>query len=306
MENYNTENTTQHNVNYYKLTKEYLQKQYAKLSEKEIGILCREVIFAPENYQVAVNDKPVSIKSIRQNLANFIENDASTKNFIPYSLDASIADLIEQSSCETSSMNEYYRWMNVTSEIVSHSNSSNVTHKDLDERNGFLRMSYDREAEILLCLALYQGANNEQNKPKIDLLRFKLARLREMRSIVSNTTNHTKRKFRPTKEMIEKYKAYLQKISNEIYISFDINLNLKLNDRQSDYDDLDEKYSHLESVQAYILYVMRTYELPKADRELTQENVKDNVNESDRNNAKELSLAEIKNLTSLSRDSLEI
>jgi len=298
MKNYNTENTVQHTANYYKLVRNHLQKQYAKLSEKEVGVLCRETVFAPENYQVEINQKPVSIKSVRQNLADFIERDASAKNFIPYSLDASIADLIEQSSCETSSMNEYYRWISATSEIIRNTSDSNVTHKDLDERNGFLKMSYDREAEILLCLALYQGANAEQNKEKIDMLRFKLARLREMRSIVSNTTNHTKRKFKLTKEMIEKYKAYIKKISNELYISFDINLNLKLNDNQSDYEDLDEKYSHLSSVQAYILYVMRTYELPKADRELTQDNVK--------NNSNEISLSNTKSLTSLSRDSLEV
>lgn len=298
MENYNTENAVQYNTNYYKLVKSHLQKQYTKLSEKEIGILSRETVFAPNTYQIEIADKPVSIKSVRQNLADFIDRDASARNFIPYSLDASIADLIEQSSCETSSMNEYYRWISATAEIINHSHDNNITHKDLDERNSFLKMSYDREAEILLCLALYQGSNIEQNRAKIDLLRFKLARLREMRSMVSNTTNTLKRKRKITKEMIQRYKEYLKKISNEIYISFDINLNLKLNDNQSDYDDLDEKYSHLASVQAYILYVMRRLELPKETRELDQTNVKSNT--------EELSLSNTKPIASLSRDSLEI
>ena len=40
---------------------------------------------------------------------------------------------------------------------------------------------YDREAEILLCLSLYEGAGAEINREKINMLRFKLARLREMR-----------------------------------------------------------------------------------------------------------------------------
>ena len=298
MENMNNEYAVQHNTNYYKLVKNNLQKQYTKLSEKEIGVLARETVFAPDTYQVEITDKPVSIKNVRKNLADFIERDAATRNFIPYSLDASIADLIEQSGCETSSMNEYYRWIGATADILRHTHDDNITHHDLDERNGFLKMSYDREAEMLLCLALYEGANKEANKEKIDMLRFKLARLREMRSIVSNTTNHIKRKVRTTKELIRKYREHLEKISQEIYISFDINLNLKLNDNKSDYADLDEAYSHLTSVQAYILYVMRMYELPKQDRELTQNNVK--------NNTEELSLSNIKTVTSASRDSLEI
>ena len=305
MEDYNMEDTVQYTANYHKLARAHLQKQYAKLSEKEIGILCREAIFAPEDYQTEIADKSVAIKSVRQSLADFIERDASSRNFIPYSLDASIADLIEQSSCETSSMNEYYRWVSATAEIIRHTGDSNVTHHDIDERNGFLKMSFDREAEILLCLALYQGSNSPQNKEKIDVLRFKLARLREMRTMVANTNSHTKRKFRPTREMIQKYREYLKKISNEIYISFDINLNSKLNENKSDYEDLDEKYSHLESVQAYILYIMRRYELPKDNRVLAQEQDKTLTQEEVKDKSKELSLAEVKSAASLSRDSME-
>ena len=63
-----------------------------------------------------------------------------------------------------------------------------VTESDASERSEFITMSYDRESEILLCLALYESAGREKNRGKIDMLRFKLARLREMRSIVRNTS----------------------------------------------------------------------------------------------------------------------
>ncbi|MGM9673507.1 MAG: hypothetical protein ACI3XV_07860, partial [Bacteroidaceae bacterium] len=92
----------------------------------------------------------------------------------------------------TSSMNEYYRWISATSEIVQKTSDNDVTEQDIAERHDFLNMAYNREAEILLCLALYEAAGTEANKEKIEMLKFKLARLREMRSIVSNTTDRVK------------------------------------------------------------------------------------------------------------------
>jgi len=260
-------------TNYYKLIKKNLEKQNPNLSEKETAVLCRETVFAPNSYKTEINEKPVPITAVRQNLADFIERDNSSKDFIPYSLDAQIADLIEQSSCETSSMNEYYRWVGVTSEIVRNTSDGQVTHRDLNERKTFINMSYDREAEILLCLALYQGAGAEQNREKIDILRFKLARLREMRSIVSNTQNHLEYKRKRFKETLSYYSEYCKKLSQEVYNSCDMNLNLKLNINLPLDEDLDENYPHLEYLQASVLYMMRMLDLPNTQNQRTENNV---------------------------------
>lgn len=72
-------------------------------------------------------------------------------------------------------MNEYYRWISATADIVRHTGDGEVTESDASERSEFITMSYDRESEILLCLALYESAGREKNRGKIDMLRFKLA-----------------------------------------------------------------------------------------------------------------------------------
>lgn len=257
--------------NYYKVIRTHLQKQYPALSEEEKNALCRETVFAPRDYKTEINDKPVAISTVRQTLADFIERDTSEKNFIPYSLDASIADLIEQSCCETSSMNEYYRWVSATSDIVSHTTDGDVTYHDIAERKNFINMSFDREAEILLCLALYQASGTNLNKEKIDLLRFKLARLREMRHIVVNTTNRVNKKSKKIKELASAYAEYCKKLSQEVYTSFDINLKL-LNINHNMGEDLDDNYSYLSDLQSSVLRMMRMLEMPKVQNERVESN----------------------------------
>lgn len=258
---------TQPSVNYYKAIKVHLQKQYRNISEQENATLCREIVFAPQKYDTEINQKTVSIASVRANLADFIERDAAAKDFIPYSLDAQLADLIEQSSCETSSMNEYYRWVSATAEIISHTSDGEVTDQDISERKNFINMSFDREAEILLCLALYQASGREHNKDKIEILRFKLARLREMRSMVSNTTNYVQKKSNDLQKLVRTYEEYCQKISQEVYTSFAVNLTMHILPLS---EDLDENYSHLDYLQSNVLYMMRILEKPKTQNEHTE------------------------------------
>jgi len=246
----------QHTPNYYSIIKKHLNRQYPSISDEENAALCREVIFAPKDYPVEVNGKQTEIADVRTNLADFIERGSAEKNFIPYSLDAEIADLIEHTNCETSSMNEYYRWISATNEIVRNTSDGDVTEHDISERREFITMSYDRESEILLCLALYEAAGAENNKEKINLLKFKLARLREMRSIVSNTTDRVK----INKDKLHLYCEYCNRLLGLNYNNpenFNLKLNLNINDKE---EDLSDDYSYLEHLKRVILYMMRKFE----------------------------------------------
>ncbi len=247
------------NVNFYKVIKRHLKKQYPDSSEKELACLCREVVFAPKSYTVEIKDTPTEINVVRENLADYIEQKTAETSFIPYSLDAEIADLIESTNCETSSMNEYYRWINVTSEILQNSSKCHITEEDIAGRNEFLDMSHARESEILLCLALYEAAGIENNKEKINMLRFKLARLREMRSIVRNTPSQVTR----CNECDNKLQAHLAHIKElqkqKVNFNENINLNLKLNINHNE-EECKEDYSYLEHLRGIILYIMRKIE----------------------------------------------
>ncbi len=246
----------QHTPNYYGIIKKHLNRQYPKISEEENAALCREVIFAPKEYPVEIDGKPMKIADIRTNLADFIERGSAEKNFIPYSLDAEIADLIEHTNCETSSMNEYYRWISATNEIVRNTSDGDVTEHDVSERREFITMSYDRESEILLCLALYEASGAEIHKEKINLLKFKLARLREMRSIVSNTTDRVK----INKDKLHMYCDYCRELLGLNYNNpenFNLKLNLNINDNE---EDLSDDYSYLEHLKGIILHMMRRFD----------------------------------------------
>lgn len=238
------------------LIKKNLKKKFNETDEKELSALTREVIFAPNSYKTKINNKELNISNIRETLADTIENTRSAAEFIPYSLDAEIADLIEQANCETSSMNEYYRWVTASMDIIKRTSDGDVSKNDTNEREDFLAMSYDREAEILLCLALYEGTSSSHNKEKIDLLKFKLARLREMRSLVRNTPS------RPTRHPLEKEKlaAYYQYChdlltENNIF-SKNFNLKLKLNIDDDTDEYWDDNLSYLDNLRQKVLYTM--------------------------------------------------
>ena len=261
MEKTNRSVQNQKDINYYAAIRKYLQKQYPKMDKTGVSALCREAVFAPGDYAVEIDGTNAPITAVRENLADFIERDNANKNFIPYSLDAEIADLIEKNNCETSSMNEYYRWISATADIVRHTE--------------FITMSYDRESEILLCLALYESAGREKNRGKIDMLRFKLARLREMRSIVRNTSGMVNAKSYEEKEKLHLYYDYCANLlSQKADYEPNLNLKLKLNINHSNDEDLEEDFSYLNYLRQVVLYMMRKLEKSSAENQRA-----DNVSE---------------------------
>ena len=246
-------------ANYYSLIKRYLKKQYPDLGEKEIRQLCRRVIFAPKNDEVDIEDEPKKIAEVRRLLANFIEREASVKSFIPYSINAELADLIEYSESETSSINEYRRWVRVVMDILEHTSDGVVTHDDEAERRLFVSRSYDREAELILCLALLQGSDSEELQDKINLLMFKLARLRELRNIVFKTSRAIISQKRGGKDQLRQYYEYCQMLlqQNLRDISkFRLKLKLKKYDNTRD-EDFEDDVFFLEHLRKVVVRMIR-------------------------------------------------
>ncbi len=255
-------NTYGKQTNYYLLLQKQLKKQYGYLKKNEILSLSREIIFAPDKYIVRIKKQNIPVTTLRENIANFIERESSNKVSIPYSLNTEIADMIEQNNCETSSINEYYRWISTTAEIVRNSGDGDVTEQDVRDRNSFITHSFDREAEILLCLSLYESSANPQNRTKINLLRFKLARLREMRNIVRNTptlVNSNDLKKKKKEEKHRQYYHYCQQLLAQKINSVDFNSKLKLDINNTD-EDLEEDFSYIDNIRITILEMMRDAE----------------------------------------------
>lgn len=274
---------------YYAIVAKNLKKRYTTLDNQEINTLARELIFAPRSYRCIVKEEELPVTSLRETCADAIEYDAVKQGAIPYSLDTVIADLIEKNSCETSSINEYFRWISTTSEIIQNTTDGIVTKQDLDTRDEFLTMSYDREAELLLCLALYEGAGKTKNKDKIALMCFKLARLREMRSIVRSTPNKTTPLPENKKEELrQKYKYCQTLLAEKNNFISDFNLKLKINPDDRNNDNSDEDFSYLDYIQETILYLMRQAEQSAGRIGQRSPNQKDPANPNNRLSSSEL------------------
>ena len=245
------------------------------MEKSKLNALTREIVFAPDNYAAEIDGRAVPIAAVRESLANSIERSAEGEIAIPYSLDAEIADMIEKNNCETSSMNEYYRWITATAEIIRNMGDGEITEQDVEERNGFIAHSFDREAEILLCLSLYGNAPTPKNREKINMLQFKLARLREMRSIVRNTSTLVNTR-EITKEKRDKIRAYYhycrdllaQKANSSP--NFNQKLKLYINDYSDEDFDEDLPFMDMDDLRTAVLEMMREAEGAAAGNYRTQ------------------------------------
>ena len=97
---------------------------------------------------------------------------------------------IENVNSETSSSQEYFRWLNETSEILKNMNDGYVSDKDLSERNSFLEITHQREAELMVCLGLLANCRNPKAQEEYKKLHYKLTRLREMRASIKERTRN--------------------------------------------------------------------------------------------------------------------
>ena len=169
------------------IIKRALLATYNNLNERALRQATRETIFAPSNRPVKIGGRKVLASDLRYEVANTIENLSSGKSVEhAQDLQSMIAQSIENINSETSSSQEYFRWLDETTDILKNMNDGFVTDDDLAKRNEFLDFSHQREAELLVCLGLYQSSKNPEAQEKAKMIRYKLIKLREMRSAGPN------------------------------------------------------------------------------------------------------------------------
>ena len=118
-----------------------------------------------------------------------------------------IAESLECVRCETTSQNEYFNWIDESEQIIKHMTDGNISKQDLSERNNFISMSWQRESELLTCLALYEQSDNPLAKKRHAELMLKLVRLRQLRSAVLVGTQNTSDERHLTPEQKERLRA---------------------------------------------------------------------------------------------------
>ena len=155
------------------------------LNEQQLRQATRETIFAPSDRKIKLGNTPQTADELRMQVVKNIENSgaAESAKFLD-ELGLKEAISIENINSETSSSQEYYRWLNETSDILKNMNDGFVSDKDLSERNSFLEITHQREAELMVCLGLLANCRNPQAQEEYKKLHYKLTRLREMRASI--------------------------------------------------------------------------------------------------------------------------
>ena len=99
-----------------------------------------------------------------------------------------IAESIDSIKSGTSSENEYFDWIEKAQHIMLQMSDGMVSPEDIASKNEFITKSYQRETELLVCLALYEKSNHPRAKERYAELKLKLQRLRQLRSLLKSST----------------------------------------------------------------------------------------------------------------------
>ncbi len=247
----NFEDETQQSYTHQKnseIIKKSLRDTYKDLREKQLRKLTLQVIFAPENRKVAIAGREMTASDLRYETAINIEENASIRNL---DLNTNAALSIEETNSGTNSVNEYFSWLNETTEILKKMNDGFVSTEDLTVRNKFLEETDQRESEMMLCLGLLEGSRHPQAEENARHLRYKLQKMREMRSAIKITTrsNSDVEISRAEYERaIPYYKAF--KALQKLPFGYDINRQQKesLNINHDDDDDLSDDFNYYDAM----------------------------------------------------------
>jgi len=99
-----------------------------------------------------------------------------------------IAEAIEAYRGGLANQKEHLNWLSETKSIISNMNDGMITRADLEQRKQFLSKSWQREADILVCLALYEKSNNPLANQRREEMILKLKRLRQLRTLIFKST----------------------------------------------------------------------------------------------------------------------
>lgn len=135
---------------------------FPEASDTEIQTILREVVFAPDDYEIEYKGEKHNRGELAQKISQHICN-----NFASDDPKAEYDDMLENAA-----------------EIIKHTNDGYITDEDATERENFLIRINKREFELYLALGvLSTGYAKDDNNLKNELI-FRIRRLREMNDLI--------------------------------------------------------------------------------------------------------------------------
>ncbi len=172
-----------------------LARDYGYIKEEERERVARQVMTAPRDSVIKVGHEEVYVDKFQNEIGNSL-------------LEFELAESIERINCGTTTQEEYFSWIEEGRDIIAHCNDGQYTKEDEKERNDFLDQSFQREIELMTCIALYENNRCEGAAAKCEFLKQKLLKLREIRSAILASTKDKADEKASTKEEYEKAVAY--------------------------------------------------------------------------------------------------
>lgn len=218
---------------------EALKKQYPNMSEQNKKIATREMLFAPENRMIEIDDRrKMSAKDLRFMTAKTLETPQGE------SLNVKQAQSVEAINSGIDPVAEYFSWLNETTSILNHLNDGFISREDAQERENFLELTDQREADLMVCLGLYESCKSKEAEERIRFIRYKLQKLREMRTSIKflTRTGQDVQTTRSEYDYAIPYYQYFKKLKN-LPFGYDIsaeqkrNLGIRFDDAETDEDD---------------------------------------------------------------------
>lgn len=255
-----------------------LQKQYPDIDEKIKKATVREMLFAPKNRMIEIDDKrKMGAEDLRFMTANVLETPIKNETNAQY------AKSIELINSEIDPVAEYFSWLNETTSILNHLNDGFITKEDAVERENFLEMTDQREADLMVCLGLYESCKTKEAEERIRFVRYKLQKLREMRTSIKFLTRKGE-DMQTTRSEYDAAIPYYKYFKNLQRLPFGYDMpyeqKVKLGISHEDDEDLKEDYDHFADILNEALDMMRRDE---AARPLFRDKIRDMSQNSEEN-----------------------
>ena len=238
-----------------------LEKQYPNINEQNKKIVTREMLFAPQNRMIEVDERrKMGAEDLRFVTANTLETPVSE------STNAAYAKSIEVINSGIDPVAEYFSWLNETTSILNHLNDGFITKEDAAERENFLELTDQREADLMVCLGLYESCKTKEAEERIRFIRYKLQKLRAMRTSIKFLTRkgedmETTRSEYDAAIPYYKYFKNLQRLPFGYDMPYEQKIKLGIN---HDGDkDLKEGYDHYADILNEMLDKMRLDDVSK-------------------------------------------
>jgi len=238
-----------------------LDKQYSNVGEKNKKMIVREMLFAPQNRMIEIDDKrKMGAEDLRFVTANTLETPLNE------TMNAQYAKSIEIINSGIDPVAEYFSWLNETTSILNHLNDGFITKEDALERESFLELTDQRENDLMVCLGLYESCKSQEAQEKMRFIRYKLQKLREMRTSIKFLT----RQGQDTQTTRSEYDAaipYYKYFKNLQRLPFGYDMpyeqKVKLGISHENDEDLAENYDHYADILNEMLDQMRQDDMQK-------------------------------------------